>query len=303
MASRWGTSAVCSGGCAICSANSLSFYNRLSFELPADLEEWFSLELWARGALGVELESGRSTLRLIAYCPDPLPPELQYEGESWRRRGIRRLRRERCKSRDWLAAHREHAVPIEVGGRFLVDAREPQSVPASNGRILLRVPARRAFGTGGHESTRLVLEWLEDLDLHGRSVLDLGSGTGILSLAALRLGAAVALGVDVDPIATFVARETLRLNAVTVALVAGNLSSFSAACFDLALVNILPGEWLDQGDRLASLLAPDARLIVSGVPRGDSEEVVRRLDGLGWTMIERRSDGEWVALKLVRGAR
>lgn len=194
-------------------ASSVSSYYRLSFELPVEQQDLFSVELFALGALGLVVEEARAATRLVAYCSDPLPEGLALDGESWAERGIRILERERFRAQDWLAEHRAACRPIEIGERFLVDPREPGRAVAMDGRVLLRVPARRAFGTGSHESTRLILEWLEDLDLRGLYVLDLGAGSGILSLAAMSLGAGAVVGLDIDPVASFVSREIVRLNA------------------------------------------------------------------------------------------
>lgn len=276
-----------------------SSYYKLVYELPAAEEELFSVELWARGVRGLEVEEHGANVRLVAYCDDP-PPSALASSSSWPRRGIRLLRRERHRERDWLAVHRRYCRPLEIGERFLIDPREPGAALPASGRILLRVPARRAFGTGAHESTRLVLEWLEELDLRGRSVLDLGAGSGILSMAALRLGAGTAVALDIDPVAAFVAHETVRLNGLEMWLIAGGLACLEGASFDLALVNILPHHWLDEAASLTRLLAAAGCVIVSGVPIEDAGEVAERLSALAWLETERRAAGEWIAMQLVR---
>jgi ribosomal protein L11 methyltransferase len=286
----------------------LSHFHRLSFELPEAEQEWLSVELFARGADGISTEESGSGVRLVAYCPDPLPEELSRAGHSWGERGIRLLAAERCESRDWLAAYRAASVPLAVGRSFVVDPREPEEAGdrrgiAADGRILLRVPARRAFGTGSHPSTRMVLEWLESLDLEGRRVLDLGSGTGILSLAASSLGAASTLGIDVDPVACFVAAGIRKLNPPPTRLVAGGLACLGDVVFDLALVNILPGEWLAESAELARVVAESGEAILSGVPIEQADEVSDRLAGAGFEPLERRVEAEWAALRLRRVAR
>ena len=282
----------------------MSYFHRLIFHLPSSEQDWFSLELFARGADGVSVDESAESLQLVAYCPDPLPTELETVGASWMARGIRLARVERRESRDWLAAYRAASVPLEIGRGFLVDPREPQesekdSRPASD-RILLRVPARRAFGTGSHPSTRLVLEWMEDLDLRGRRVLDVGTGTGILSMAALHLGAAEAIGVDIDPVACFVASETLELNRSPVRLISGGLSCLAGEPFDVALVNILPREWLAEAVGLGSRLTHDGYAILSGIPADDAEEVSAELLRSSLEPVERRISGDWAVLRVRR---
>ncbi len=293
----------------------MSFYNRLTFELPESEQDWLSIELFARGALGVTLEevegetAGREVegaLGLVAYCPDPLPTGLERVGDSWTGRGIRLVGRERCAPRDWLAAYRAASVPTDIGRGFVVDPREPDESagggPTSAPRVLLRVPARRAFGTGSHPSTRITIEWMEDLDLGGRRVLDVGAGTSILSMAALHLGAAEAIGIDVDPVACFVASETLALNGSSARLVAGGLDCLGGAPFDVALVNILPSEWLAGAAALTPRLADGGLAIVSGVPTEQVAEVTEALRAIGLETRETRVEGEWAALRLTRTA-
>ncbi len=114
-----------------------------------------------------------------------------------------------------MATWRVQAGPIQVGEHFLVDPREPEEATEpfeTDGRCLIRLPARTAFGTGSHESTRLAVELLEAEDLQGRSVLDVGTGSGILAIAALRLGARSVIALDVDPAAALLLPQTMALN-------------------------------------------------------------------------------------------
>jgi len=131
-------------------------------------------------------------------------------------------------------------------------------VPA--GRRLLRLPARAAFGTGSHESTSLALELLEDADLQGRRVLDVGTGTGVLAFAALAFGAASVTGFDVDPASPFHARDNSALNGLHPRLFAGRLAALrEKPLFDLALVQRRPRADPARDCRLSphfSVLAP-----------------------------------------------
>ena len=269
----------------------------LSFVLPADQEEWFSLELWAQGATGVQLsevEAGQVTLQ--AYFPDPLPFDLTARQAQWATRGLQLSSEALIEEEDWLAAYRRSARPFDVGRRFLIDPGEPGVAPETTGRFVLRVPARRAFGTGTHESTQLILEWLESLDMAGTTVLDLGTGTGILAMAALRLGAASVVGLDVDPQAVVLARENALLNAMSVPLAAGELGCLGDARFQLALVNIIPANWISEASSLRRLLTADGRAIFSGITTADEGRTLDALDRAGFRVAEQRSKNEWTAL-------
>ena len=204
---------------------------------------------------------------------------------------------------DWLARYREEARPFPVGASFYIDPREPGegavAVPA--GRRLLRLPARGAFGIGSHESTSLALELLEDIALTHKRVLDVGTGTGILSFAALLGGARLAVGYDVDPAAPFHARDNRRLNGLAPLLFVGRAAALrTGALFDLALVNVIPEEVFPELPTVAGLLAPGGELVFSGILAERGGEVLARMAALGFAERSRRTAGEWVAFYLYK---
>ncbi len=224
---------------------------------------------------------------------------------------------------DWMAEYRRRAVPFPVGRTLLIDPREPDdpgpaeatavaagAAATAEGRRLLRLPARTAFGIGSHPSTSLALELLEGAELAGRAVLDAGTGTGILAFAALAWGAARVLGFDSDPVAAFQARANSRLNALHPSLFAGRAAALAprrwrqgaAGSFDVVVANVVPEEILPDLADLLPALAAGGALILSGVPAERADEVAAHLAALGLTETGRRLDGEWVALQLVRGA-
>ena len=275
----------------------MSSWTRLSFVLPADQEEWFSIELWARGATGVQIsEATPDRVRLQAYFPDPLPFELAVREPLWATRGMHLSSQELIEEEDWLATYRRSARPFDVGERFRIDPGEHGDAVPQTSRIVLRVPARRAFGTGSHESTQLILEWLESLDLSGTRLLDLGTGTGILAMAARRLGAVSVVGLDADPQAVVLARENGMLNATSVQLAVGGLSCLGQVRFDLALVNIIPANWISEASSLARILTADGQAILSGITTEDGPCVSDVLGRADFEVVERRSKNEWMAL-------
>lgn len=145
--------------------------------------------------------------------------------------------------------------------------------------------AGRAFGSGRHETTVSCLEKMEGLHLHsGSKVLDVGTGTGILGLAALALGAGSVVALDVDPDAAICASGNAALNGKTdrMAVICGTLDVFQLrARFDLVLANIYGDIILDLGSRLSGHLAPGGHMILSGIQYHDSTEVALRLRELG----------------------
>ncbi len=283
----------------------MASYELRTFSLPAELEELLTAELWSLGALGFEVrqaEAGR--LHLDAYFPAPPPPAARaLDLAPWRRRGVLALGSRELADRDWLAPYRDVAEPFDVGRRFRLDPRDPPGPVTAVDRFTLKIPARTAFGTGSHESTRLVLAWLEDLELSGLAVLDVGTGSGILAFAATLLGAGEVVGCDLDAQAVCVARGNSRLNALAPRLFAGGVAALAPAPrFDLALVNILPESFGRDLPRLARVLVPGARVISSGNLASRRGELLERWAREGFDFAGGRRDGEWLAFLLTKGA-
>lgn len=269
---------------------------RRIYLLPPDLEESAVALLWMAGTVGVQSSTGPDgRLRLEAWFPIDAPaaeemlPGVELEAE------------EPVPDVDWFAPWREKAQPFAVGGSLFLDPREPEdAAPAvPDGRRLLRLPARAAFGTGSHESTSLALELLEETDLEGRRVLDVGTGTGVLSFAALLFGAASAVGFDIDPASPFHARDNSALNALRPHLFAGRLAAIRPEPrFDLALINVVPEQILPEMPDIVRLLRPGGEAILSGILAERGRQVLDRMRGLGFTERDRREAGDWVAFRV-----
>jgi ribosomal protein L11 methyltransferase len=273
-------------------------HRRLSFLLPADREDALVAELWLAGTTGVQsVAAAEGQLRVEAYFAEGAEPNVEVPA------GVVLQSSEAVPDADWLAPYRERARPFPVGRTLFVDPREPgetaAEVPA--GRRLLRLPARAAFGTGSHESTALALELLEDLDVPGWRVLDVGTGTGVLAFAALLRGARLAVAFDVDPASPFHAWDNGGLNGLRPLLFTGRLAALrEVPRFDLALVNVVPEEIVPELAALVRLLRPGGEVILSGILANRSDEVLERMRGLGFEVRERREEGEWVALRVGR---
>jgi ribosomal protein L11 methyltransferase len=203
---------------------------------------------------------------------------------------------------DPLEAYRAASRPFVVGERFWIDPGPPSTAAPPAGRIALRLPASRAFGTGGHESTRLALRALEEERLDGADVLDAGTGSAVLALAAVALGARRAFGFDSDTEAIFVARDNLRLHPFggRVALAACTAAAVSGA-FRVVVANLLPEELLPMKALLFARVAPGGRLVASGIPTEREEEVVSKLKGRRWTLGGCRRENGWTCATLERG--
>jgi ribosomal protein L11 methyltransferase len=220
-----------------------------------------------------------------------------------RSRGIKHALTTDIAEGDPLEAFRAASRAFSVGRRLWIDPGDPTDAEPPRGRIALRLPASRAFGTGEHASTRLALLALEEEELRGCAVLDVGTGSGVLALAAAALGARLAVGLDTDVEAVLVARENLRRHAFgsRVRLYAGPLAAVSGA-FDLVLANMLADEILPEAARLQARTGRSGRILLSGVTREREPEVLGKLRGKRWKLAGRRCEKEWVCLCLARAS-
>ncbi|HEV8325068.1 MAG TPA: 50S ribosomal protein L11 methyltransferase [Myxococcota bacterium] len=177
---------------------------------------------------------------------------------------------ERLEHRDWVRETQRLNAPLRITPRLWVvhSWHEPPDPTALN----LRLDPGLAFGTGAHATTRLCLAWLEATIRGGETVLDYGTGSGILAIAALRLGAARAAGVDLDPQALSAAAENAERNGVRIALSDddGLPPAFSA---DVVVANILAGPLVALAPRLAALARPGAHLALSGLLADQARDI------------------------------
>jgi ribosomal protein L11 methyltransferase len=278
---------------------------RYFYRVPSETEDDAVFELTERGSEGVQVfGAGAGVVRIEAYFHAP-PEDLELPGAEY-------LGREEVPKEDWFAKWRELAQPFAVGRTMWFDPREPgeeekaeelgKEEEGSAGRIGFRFPARAAFGTGSHESTRLALELLEEAETAGRRVLDVGTGTGILAIVALARGARSAEAFDNDAAAPFHARVNAVLNPTPASarFFAGTLESLGApGRYDLALVNIIPEVFIPELPNLAPLLASGAEAIFSGILGVKAEEVTAALRSHGFEPVAERRDGEWIAFRTV----
>lgn len=202
---------------------------------------------------------------------------------------------------DWSSSWKVHFKPLRVGKHLLIVPtwEEATQLP---GDLVIRIDPGMAFGTGGHETTRLCLELVEQVmeerdRASAPSLLDLGTGSGILAMAASLLGAGRILALDIDPDAVIVARENLALNQLIDRVECGTtpLESLTER-FDIILANILAEELVRLAPHLTDCLNPGGSLILSGI-LAEKEQLVRRgFDSQPLKYSRTVCDGEWVAM-------
>lgn len=205
----------------------------------------------------------------------------------------RSIERERV---DWLEHYQQSLTAMEIGRRFLV-APDASLVTASD-KLTLIVPQEQAFGTGSHETTALCIETLETLELEGSRGLDIGSGSGILAMAMLRLGASKAIAFDNDPDAFAALRDNRMRNQIgegAMPLFIGSVEALRGGTFDVITMNIIPEVILSLLPEVITRLAGDGRLILSGILAVKRDEVVDAADAQGLALVSERAKGEWWA--------
>ncbi|MEP6681220.1 MAG: 50S ribosomal protein L11 methyltransferase [Chloroflexota bacterium] len=202
---------------------------------------------------------------------------------------------------DWTEAWKAGYTPQRIGRIVVVPSWLDE--PIGPGEVMLRLDPGMAFGTGLHPTTRGCLQLLQELDPMPAVLVDVGSGSGILALAALKLGADRAVCIDTD----LAAVEATRANAVANGLGErvearhGELPAEPSERFGLVVANLVASLLVDLAPRLAAHLRPGGVLLASGIIEHRAGEVVAAMGGLGLVVQRRIDDAEWVSLRLQRG--
>ena len=215
-----------------------------------------------------------------------------------------------AEDKDWNEQwEQEGFEPIEVrrkkdDGRCVVihDGRHLGNLPFDNLLFTIEIDAVMAFGTGTHETTRMLCSTLLDMDLQGKRVLDCGCGTGILGICALKLGADSCVGYDIDEWSADNTRHNAVINHVDDRLTSlcGDSSVLSgfAAEFDIVLANINRNILLADMPHFVRVMKPGATLILSGFYEADCALLSSKAQQLGLKLISTRTDGDWASMVL-----
>ena len=233
-----------------------------------------------------EIEEGLWHLGLLYPMPEPV---------------VRPVREE-----DWAHAWKRHYKPMRIGRRVLLTPawEDPNPLP---GDLVVRLEPGMAFGTGLHPTTRLCVAALEEYIQSGDSFLDVGTGSGVLSIVAAKLGARPVWATDIDPLAVRAARENASRNEIALSpevfnIEQGSIPAGQAGRFQVVAANILAEVLVGLLDgtyetvSLAEPLAPGGLLILSGILEEKSENVLSAVARHGLREVGRRQEADWVAL-------
>jgi ribosomal protein L11 methyltransferase len=269
--------------------------------VPAADEDLATALLWEVGTLGIEVTAAGPAVVLLAYFPAGATTASGI-GTALAPLATARVEEATVPFVDWVARFRESFRAFDAGAFRIVPAWAPER---RGPRRRLVVDPGQAFGTGTHESTRLSLAALESLSTGARvrRVLDVGTGSGILAVAARLLGARVAVGIEIDADALPAARDHASLNDVDVHFLRGDgARGVRAGAFDVVLANIAAPLLVERAGELCSACRPGGHLVLAGILGVDAGGVREAFAPFAAGPIDVRTEGEWAALVLRRAS-
>ena len=201
---------------------------------------------------------------------------------------------------DWETGWKAYYHAMTLGKRLAI---VPSWEEFDTDRVVIRLDPGMAFGTGTHETTALCLETLDELIVPGDRVLDIGTGSGILAIAALKLGASSAQGIDIDPMCVRTATENAQLNGVDdkLEVLIGDLSDKATGTYQMITANIVANAILSLAPHVPALMAPGGWFVASGIIDTRRDEVIAGLEQAGLKVVEVKEKRGWVALVCKNG--
>lgn len=201
---------------------------------------------------------------------------------------------------DWVNSWKQYYKPIHAG-RVTIVPEWTEYAPAE-GEYVVKIDPGMAFGTGEHESTKMCLMLLQEMGVGGKSVIDVGTGSGILALAAAKLGAQSVEAYDVDDNAVKSAKENSALNGFTdkIYVANANLLDKTSGKFDIVLANITADVLITLSQSLGDYMKDGGTVIISGIILKRENEVVKAFEKASFKIEKRMNMGEWVAFKLIK---
>ena len=204
---------------------------------------------------------------------------------------------------DWANSWKAYYKPIKIGEKIVICPAWERYTPAE-GEIVIRMDPGMAFGTGTHETTRLVIRLLEKYTKAGQLMLDVGTGTGILAICASRLGADFCRAYDIDPTAVRVARENIKDSGLTNATCDQSdllkQVSLEGGRYDLVCANIVADIIIRMTPDVGRYMKDDAVLLASGIIAERCDDVVACFERNGFKVVEKLTDNDWCGLAVMK---
>jgi ribosomal protein L11 methyltransferase len=284
----------------------MSDWSCLEFSVPASSIEAVSAILWEFGTQGIEeVETAAKWSRLKAYfLPESRIKKLQEEFIQIchdRTIPVSQLEIHQLENRDWLREWRASLKPFPAGKKFFIIPIEQNNYLPPPRKIQILLEPGMAFGTGTHETTQLCLEAIERFAQPGCSLLDIGTGSGILAMAACKLGAKRVVACDIDPIALEVARANAKINQCNkIEWNEGDNDSVGNRRFDLAIANLTIEPIEKSFFPMEKRVKRGGWLILSGILKDQVKRLAPLIPETSLRRIQRRSRNEWICLILQR---
>jgi len=203
---------------------------------------------------------------------------------------------------DWASSWKQYYKTSKIGERVIVQPEWEEYLPAP-GEVVVKIDPGSAFGTGTHATTIMCVQLLEKYLTPGQIVFDVGCGSGILSIAAAKLGAGFVFARDIDPAAIHATRKNAKVNGIMDSFEAeiGSYLTGVPGKADLIVCNIVSGAIIEFSPQAFSKLLPGGIFIASGIIADRTEEVERELKAAGFSLLETLVRGEWVAMAARKG--
>ena len=247
------------------------------------------------------LNADKSTVRVSLFVPEEknLSEYRMFIDERLLSLGIDyKTEMKAMKEEDWAESWKQYYKPIELGRVVIVPAWEDYEAKA--GQIILKMDPGMAFGTGTHETTRLVMRIMQDELVGGERVLDIGTGSGILSICASKLGAKSSNAYDIDPVAVKIARENaLRDGCDNITVGVSDLLKdvdLSGGRYDFCVANIVSDIIIRMMADIDRYLLPGSPLILSGIIAPRRDEVLECAEKYGYRLVREERENDWVGL-------
>ena len=260
----------------------------IELQCPEEEQDLLVAELWERGSAGITQTSDslRSFFHDDSLLPGLLADFAHLSPES-----------SPVLEEDWIGYSRAQTGPMEVGDRLFL-APEWRDDPTPEGRLRIGINPGLAFGTGAHETTRMCLEWLEEHIKPGVRLCDVGTGSGILSEAALMLGAGRIVACDVDPIAAQIAKTNIARAGGNALVYTGSVNAIAPGSADLLIANISP-DWVSAlAKEWLRVLAPGGRGFLSGFDESDLPPVRTALLKANLRILDTRGENAWRGIEI-----
>ncbi len=286
----------------------MKVWHAIELQIARVAETPVTTQLWSANTTGLEIsEDTPEAITMRAYFE--AAPDLEKLTANIHRSlqlcelpeaTLRSIQAFTIADQDWLAEWKKGYEPVTIGEKILITPSWKRDKIEAGERIIVQIDPGMAFGTGTHETTRGCLEMLEK-HWHGGSLLDVGTGTGILAIAAVKLlpGSRV-IGFDTDPEAIDVALENAEINAVEdeIEFEVNKLSSFHGQAFDVVLANLTADVIVPLAADFPQVMSASGMLIVSGILREQGDDVCAALKAQGFEVVASKPDGEWVTFAL-----